>query len=110
METTLDVHSQFDSAAQSDPGAGTSTSVLERTETREEPSDGDRDRFSHFVRRDRVDRSLISGQPVVALCGKVWVPLRDPGKYPVCPKCLAIKDEMNKLGPNWPYSGGGNDA
>jgi len=27
------------------------------------------------------------GTPVVALCGKVWVPSRDPEKYPVCPEC-----------------------
>ncbi|EEH63630.1 hypothetical protein HMPREF0044_0649 [Gleimia coleocanis DSM 15436] len=110
METTFDATSQLASSDPGDPATSTSTSVLERTETREEPSDGDRDRFAHFVRRDRVDRSIISGQPVVALCGKIWVPLRDPGKYPVCPKCLAIKDEMGKLGPNWPYSSGGDDA
>ncbi|MCS4485242.1 DUF3039 domain-containing protein [Gleimia sp. 6138-11-ORH1] len=93
-----------------EPGTQSSTSVLERTETKEKPSDGDRDRFAHFVRRDRVDHSLLTGQPVVALCGKIWVPLHDPSKFPVCPKCLAIKEEMGKMGPNWPYANGGSNA
>lgn len=85
-----------------------STSVLERTEEQRSPGDGDR--FAHFVRRDRVSRSLITGQPVIALCGKVWIPLRDPSKYPVCPRCKALRDEMGKYGPNWPYSDGGSGS
>jgi hypothetical protein len=31
---------------------------------------------------------------VIALCGKVWVPGRDPEKFPVCPECKAIYDGM----------------
>ncbi len=34
--------------------------------------------------------SALDGTPVVALCGKVWVPGRDPKKYPVCPMCKEI--------------------
>jgi len=30
------------------------------------------------------------GTPVVALCGKVWVPSRDPQRFPVCPECKEI--------------------
>ena len=36
-------------------------------------------------------RSAVTGEPVVALCGKVWVPSRDPKKYPVCPECEEIQ-------------------
>ena len=32
--------------------------------------------------------------PVVALCGKVWVPGRDPKKFPVCPVCKEIYDGL----------------
>ena len=28
------------------------------------------------------------------LCGKVWVPKRDPSQFPVCPDCKRIYDEM----------------
>jgi len=28
---------------------------------------------------------MINATPVMALCGKVWVPGRDPQKFPICP-------------------------
>ena len=39
-----------------------------------------------------VDRGeLYRGKPVKALCGKKWVPSRDPKRYPVCPTCRERK-------------------
>ena len=55
---------------------------------------GDADRFAHYVSRDRIAESKMTGRPVVALCGKVWVPKHDPTHYPVCPDCKRIYDEM----------------
>ena len=75
-----------------DPGAGTSTSVLERQETREEVEPGDHERFAHYVRKEKILESAMSGEPVIALCGKVWVPGRDPNRFPVCPACKEILD------------------
>ncbi len=75
----------------SDPASA--TTVLEREET--EQDDGDADRYAHYVRRDRMERALKTGRPVVALCGKVWMPRRDPSKYPVCPKCKEIFESLN---------------
>lgn len=41
-----------------------------------------------------LDNSVVAGMinttPVVALCGKVWVPGRDPRKFPLCPTCKEI--------------------
>ena len=34
------------------------------------------------------------GTPVRALCGKVWVPSRDPKRFPVCPECKEIYDSI----------------
>ena len=34
------------------------------------------------------------GEPVRALCGKVWTPGRDPAKYPVCPDCKRIYEGL----------------
>ena len=34
--------------------------------------------------------SALSGEPVIALCGKVWTPGRDPQRFPVCPECKEI--------------------
>ena len=64
----------------------TSTGVLEREEVQpqlQEP--GDHERFSHYVKKEKILESALSGDPVTALCGKVWVPGRDPQKFPVCP-------------------------
>lgn len=55
--------------------------------------EGDHDRFSHYVigGGEALMRSAVTGEPVVALCGKVWVPSRDPKKYPVCPLCEEVQ-------------------
>lgn len=81
-------------SAPSGPSTASSTGLLERTETRKERTGGDGDRFAHFVRKDKANSSMVTGQPVVALCGKVWTPGRDPSKYPVCPTCKSIYEEM----------------
>ena len=52
--------------------------------------DGDHDRFAHYVRKADIVRSNVEGVPVQALCGKVWIPNRDPEKYPVCPTCKEL--------------------
>jgi hypothetical protein len=66
----------------------TDTSGDTRTE-RPEPrlDDGDHERFAHYVAKDKIVESAVTGTPVIALCGKVWVPSRDPKRYPVCPEC-----------------------
>jgi hypothetical protein len=72
------------------PAGGTAT--IERTETREVVEPGDGERFSHYVRKEKIMESAMTGDPVIALCGKVWTPGRDPKKFPVCPACKEIID------------------
>ena len=68
------------------PGTAGGTALLEREETQlSEP--GDHERFSHYVRKEKILESALTGEPVRALCGKMWVPGRDPQKFPVCPQC-----------------------
>ncbi len=52
---------------------------------------GDHDRFAHYCRRDDVARAYVTGEAIEALCGKRWVPTRDPSRYPVCPTCVERK-------------------
>ena len=62
----------------------------ERTDLRT-TEDGDHEKFAHVVvPASAVTEAYISGTPVTALCGKTWVPTRDPGRYPVCPTCKEI--------------------
>ena len=88
-----------------DPGSGTSTSVLEREETTEQVEPGDHERFAHYVRKEKILDSALSGKPVVALCGKVWVPGRDPQKFPVCPVCKEIYEGLRAPQDGGPGSG-----
>ncbi|HET9088853.1 MAG TPA: DUF3039 domain-containing protein [Acidimicrobiales bacterium] len=65
--------------------------------------DGDHERFTHIVLEgftpkdgdfvalgNSVVEGMINATPVTALCGKVWVPGRDPQKYPLCPTCREV--------------------
>jgi DUF3039 family protein len=53
--------------------------------------EGDHDRFAHVVQpASAVMEAMITGVPCTALCGKRWVPSRDPKRYPVCPTCKEI--------------------
>ncbi|HEY2286074.1 MAG TPA: DUF3039 domain-containing protein [Streptosporangiaceae bacterium] len=60
--------------------------------------DGDHERFAHYVDKDKIVDSAVLGTAVVALCGKVWVPSRDPKKFPVCPECKEIYEGMPEGG------------
>jgi hypothetical protein len=69
--------------------------------------DGDHERMAHIVLEGvsaddgefisagpSVVEGIVNGTPVRALCGKVWVPGRDPKKYPLCPTCKEIAQQM----------------
>ena len=83
---------------QTAPGA--QTIVDERTETRPDyrVDEGDHERFSHYVPRDKLTEAMVMGTPVVALCGKVWVPSRDPERFPVCRRAAAARTEADRSG------------
>ena len=85
-----------------EPDTGLGTLVEERPET--SLGDGDHERFAHYVKKDKIVESAVTGTPVIALCGKVWVPGRDPAKFPVCPDCKRIYEGMPGKG------GGGSDG
>lgn len=88
------------------PATGPGVETLQKTVV--EPTlDGDHERFSHIVLEGfkpeegdfvstgpTVVEGLVNGTPVRALCGKVWVPGRDPGRYPICPTCREIAEGM----------------
>ena len=70
--------------------AGTTAPEREIIDT----SDGDHDRFAHYVRKADIVRANVEGVPVTALCGKKWIPNRDPAGLPVCPTCKEIKARL----------------
>lgn len=71
------------------------TSTETELPTKPQLDDGDHERFAHYVAKDKIVESAVTGSPVIALCGKVWVPNRDPKKFPICPECRRLYE----LGP-----------
>ncbi|HJM21819.1 MAG TPA: DUF3039 domain-containing protein [Acidimicrobiales bacterium] len=45
-----------------------------------------------------MTRSAVTGAPVRALCGKKWVPNRNPERFPVCPECKNIFESLKAVG------------
>lgn len=84
------------SMAENDPTGGTDVldRELEELLRSEQLDEGDHDRYSHYVKKDKILASALSGKPVIALCGKVWTPGRDPEKFPVCPTCKEIYEKL----------------
>ena len=91
------------------PPGPLSTAPVETTEpvTSDPSLDGDHERMSHIVLEGfkpeegdfvstgpTVVEGMVNGTPVRALCGKVWVPGRDPRRYPLCPTCKEIAQGM----------------
>ena len=77
----------------------TTTILDERTEFRLD--EGDHERFSHYVEEAKLTEAMVMTTPAIALCGKVWVPSRNPDRYPVCPECKEIWGSLQ------PGDGGG---
>lgn len=71
---------------------GSGTQYKEDTRSYTEP--GDHERHAHYVTAEDQMNAYINGQPVMALCGKIWVPSRDPKKFPVCPTCKELYEQL----------------
>jgi hypothetical protein len=68
-----------------------STDLLERPDTTDTDDSED---FAHYAESAKVTEGYIMGTPVVALCGKVFIPSRDPLKLRICPICKEIADAL----------------
>ena len=79
-----------------------SDGTLLEEDTRLSNDDGDHERFAHYVEKAKIVESAVTGTPVKALCGKTWIPGRDPSKFPICPDCQKIHQGLTP--------GGGSDS
>ena len=59
---------------------------------------GDHDKFAHYVEKEEITRAFVEGVPVIALCGKIWVPSRAPDDFQVCPSCKEIYSQLSEAG------------
>jgi Protein of unknown function (DUF3039) len=65
------------------------------TETETKPSQqdtdtGEGDGYAHYARKEEITRGAIEGGTITALCGFRFSPVRDPQRFPVCPKCKEL--------------------
>lgn len=79
---------------------GMRTDTIERTDTGEQVDDetgSDIPKYFHYVRKDKIVESAVTGTYVVALCGEVFPVTRSakPGS-PVCPDCERIHAQMRR--------------
>ena len=54
---------------------------------------GNSDQVAHIVTKDQQMRGYVGGEPIKALCGKVWVPSRDYQGLPICQACVDERDK-----------------
>lgn len=57
-------------------------------------STDDPDKLAHYANKNQITEAHVMGTPIVALCGYVWVPSRDPQKLPVCPACAEVYETL----------------
>lgn len=69
------------------------TDIATRPEVR--LTDGDEsDDHSHIGRAADVNRGYITGEPIEALCGRRFVPHRDPEQFPLCARCAEVLGQI----------------
>jgi hypothetical protein len=51
-------------------------------------------KFAHYAEKTSVTKGYILGTPVLALCGKLFIPSRDPEKFTICPICKDISEAL----------------
>jgi len=54
----------------------------------------DPNRFAHYAEKVSVTEGYVLGTPVLAVCGKFFIPSRDPKKFPLCPICKKISEAL----------------
>ncbi len=86
------------------------TALLERELVEQPVEPGDHERFAHYVKKEKILEAAVTGIPAVALCGKVWIPSRDPSRFPVCPACKEIHAGLRKEPSDGAGSGGGSGS
>lgn len=94
MSIRIDVRDRGDLGSPDEGGIATLDRELEELIREETVEPGDHERFSHYVKKEKILESALTGKPVRALCGKKWTPGRDPEKFPVCPTCKEIYESL----------------
>ncbi len=66
------------------------SSGTETTPVTSDADTGEDDGYAHYARKEEITRAAVEGGLVTALCGWRFQPVRDPSRFPVCPKCAEL--------------------
>ena len=58
------------------------------------------DLIAHYAHKADIVRASIEGTPIQALCGKWWIPSRNPDGLAVCQPCRAAYERFDTRGLN----------
>jgi hypothetical protein len=66
------------------------TSKTETDLARPTSDTGEGDGYAHYANKTEITRAAVEGGRVTALCGFKFPPVRDPQRFPVCPRCKEL--------------------
>jgi hypothetical protein len=69
-----------------------SADILEYVES--DTEEAEEEHFAHYAESASITEGYVLGTPVLAICGKIFIPSRDPEKFPLCPICKEIADAL----------------
>jgi Protein of unknown function (DUF3039) len=67
--------------------------TMSNTQTDPTTTGGDTDSadgYAHYANKTDITRAAIEGGLITALCGHRFSPVRDPQRFPVCPRCKEL--------------------
>jgi hypothetical protein len=72
------------------------TQVLDLVETNldQDTDSENNDELAHYAEAASVTEGYIMGTPVEALCGKIFIPSKNPERLKLCPICKEIADAV----------------
>ena len=66
--------------------------VLEQTDI--DTKEGEDNQLAHYAESASVVEGYVMGTPVEALCGKIFIPSKNPERSKICPICKEIADSV----------------
>ena len=73
---------------------------LDQAPVVEEVEGDDAPDAAHIVTQKDLIHSQLTGEAIRALCGKMWVPKRNPDDFPMCQACMEIFNRSGADGPS----------
>jgi hypothetical protein len=51
-------------------------------------------KYAHYGEATSVTEGYVLGKSVLAICGALFIPSRDPNRFPICPVCKNIAEAL----------------